>query len=131
MPSVTSFCTSLATCGNGLSPASAAQTDIRDRATRIRALKAERRLPNWPPGCGRLSRKPAGVIEQISDAVSLPRRIVIQEYPVSVMEAVYHVVEHFSMHTGQILFATKMLTGTDLGFYRHLNSGAAHSEPTP
>jgi len=33
---------------------------------------------------------------------------------------VLHVVEHFSMHTGQIIFATKMLTGSDLGFYRHL-----------
>jgi hypothetical protein len=40
-----------------------------------------------------------------------------------VLEAVYHVVEHFSMHTGQILFATKMFTGADLGFYRHLSGG--------
>jgi len=31
-------------------------------------------------------------------------------------------VEHFSMHTGQILFATKMFTGADLGFYRHLSN---------
>jgi hypothetical protein len=44
---------------------------------------------------------------------------------------VYHVVEHFSMHTGQILFATKMLTGTDLGFYAHLKSDAAHGAKTP
>lgn len=53
----------------------------------------------------------------------------IQGYNGTVMEAIYHVVEHFSMHTGQILFATKMLTGIDLGFYRHL--GAAHREATP
>jgi uncharacterized damage-inducible protein DinB len=44
----------------------------------------------------------------------------IQNYTVSGVEAVFHVVEHFAMHTGQIIFATKMLTGTDLGFYRHL-----------
>ena len=37
------------------------------------------------------------------------------------MEAIYHVVEHFSQHTGQIIFATKLLTGQDLGYYRHLN----------
>ncbi len=43
--------------------------------------------------------------------------------PVPILEAVYHVVEHFSMHTGQILFATKLLTGQDLGFYQHLNPG--------
>jgi len=48
-----------------------------------------------------------------------------------VLEAVYHVVEHFSMHTGQILFATKMLTGADLGFYRHLAGNRPHAEKTP
>jgi uncharacterized damage-inducible protein DinB len=51
----------------------------------------------------------------------LAGQLVIQGYRVSVLEAIYHVVEHFSMHTGQILFATKMVTGTDLGFYRHLS----------
>ena len=33
-------------------------------------------------------------------------------------------------HTGQIIFATKMLTGADLGFYRHL-SNPAHPERVP
>ena len=41
-----------------------------------------------------------------------------------------HVVEHFSHHTGQIIFATKLLTGGDLGFYRHL-SNLSHTEQTP
>jgi hypothetical protein len=39
-----------------------------------------------------------------------------------VLEAIYHVVEHFSMHTGQIIFITKLLTTAELGFYRHLES---------
>jgi len=52
----------------------------------------------------------------------------IQKYDVSVLEAIYHVVEHFAMHTGQIIFATKMVTGVDLGFYRHLRTTAAHGE---
>ena len=53
-------------------------------------------------------------------------------YEVSMMEAIYHVVEHFSMHTGQLIFITKMLTGDDLGFYRHLSKAAtAHGEKTP
>jgi hypothetical protein len=55
----------------------------------------------------------------------------IQGYHGTVMEAIYHVVEHFSMHTGQILFATKMLTGADLGFYRHLSMAAPHGETRP
>ena len=49
---------------------------------------------------------------------------------VSGVEVVYHVVEHFAQHTGQIIFATKMLTGDDMGFYRHL-SNPAHPELVP
>lgn len=58
----------------------------------------------------------------------------VQNYRVSGVEAVYHVVEHFAEHTGQIIFATKILTGEDLGFYRHLSnaaSNAAHVERVP
>lgn len=61
----------------------------------------------------------------------LMERRTIQGYDVYILEAVYTVVEHFSTHTGQIIFATKMLTGADLGFYRHLQSGGAHGNATP
>jgi uncharacterized damage-inducible protein DinB len=64
-------------------------------------------------------------------AYRLAERIAVQKYDVTVLEAIFHVTEHFSMHTGQIIFATKMLTGEDLGFYRHLESRAAHGESTP
>ncbi|HJU54726.1 MAG TPA: DinB family protein [Pyrinomonadaceae bacterium] len=50
---------------------------------------------------------PAGVLES--------RRI--QGYDVTVLEAVFHVVEHFSMHTGQIILMTKLLKASDLKFY--------------
>lgn len=60
----------------------------------------------------------------------LARQITVQNYNVTVLEAIYHVVEHFSQHTGQILFATKLLTGDDLGYYAHL-SKPAHKEATP
>ena len=66
-----------------------------------------------------------------ASAGHLAEQRTIQGYHVSVMEAIYHVVEHFAMHTGQILFVTKMLTGTDLGFYTHLKSRAAHTEKRP
>ena len=46
----------------------------------------------------------------------------MQGYNKSVLEAIYHVVEHFSLHTGQIMYATKLLRKVDLGFYRHLNA---------
>jgi len=41
----------------------------------------------------------------------------IQGCDVSALEAILHVVEHFSMHTGQIILMTKMLAEADLAFY--------------
>jgi hypothetical protein len=41
----------------------------------------------------------------------------IQGKDVGVLEAVYHVTEHFAMHTGQIITLTKLLTEKDLAFY--------------
>ena len=72
----------------------------------------------------------AAVLERVT-AERLMEPLAIQGYHVTGMEAIYHVVEHFSGHTGQIIFATKMLTGEDLGFYRHLSRAAVHSEKTP
>lgn len=45
----------------------------------------------------------------------------IQGYHVRGLDAVYQVVEHFGLHYGQILYVTKLLSATDLGFYRELN----------
>ncbi len=70
------------------------------------------------------------VIESIS-ADRLSQKVRVQGYDKSVLECVYHVVEHFSMHTGQILYVTKLLRKEDLGFYRHLSGPVAHSETTP
>jgi uncharacterized damage-inducible protein DinB len=65
-------------------------------------------------------------------AERLVEPLVIQGYQTTGLGAIYHVVEHFSGHTGQIIFATKMLTSEDLGFYRHLNRNApANGESTP
>jgi uncharacterized damage-inducible protein DinB len=63
-------------------------------------------------------------------AADLEKMYSVQSYEVSGVEAVLHVVEHFSYHTGQIIFATKLVSGEDLGFYRHL-SGAGHDEKVP
>jgi uncharacterized damage-inducible protein DinB len=72
----------------------------------------------------------AAVVEAVPPE-RLTERIVVQKYDVTVLEAIYHVVEHFSGHTGQIIFATKMLTSSDLGFHRHLRTTAAHGQTTP
>ena len=41
----------------------------------------------------------------------------IQGYDVSVLEAIYHVVEHFSMHTGQIILLTKARVAGDISLW--------------
>jgi uncharacterized damage-inducible protein DinB len=56
----------------------------------------------------------------------LAERVTIQGDDVTLLKAIFHVVEHFSGHTSQIIFLTKMLTGEDLGFYSYL-SGNPHS----
>jgi len=52
------------------------------------------------------------------------RKTIQKVYETTLMEAIYHVVEHFAQHTGQIIFATKLLTGEDLGYYKHLSKSA-------
>lgn len=52
----------------------------------------------------------------------LLRRYPIQTYSTSGLQAIYHVVEHFSYHLGQILYIYKMRTGKDPAFYRHLSN---------
>ncbi|HAK55970.1 MAG TPA: hypothetical protein DCP38_10890, partial [Acidobacteria bacterium] len=51
----------------------------------------------------------------------------IQDHDVTILHAIYHVVEHFSGHVGQVIWATKRATGEDLGFYRHLDAKKAEA----
>ena len=51
------------------------------------------------------------------DPSTLLQRRQIQGDDVDLLEAIFHVTEHFSMHTGQIIMLTKMLTSSDLRFY--------------
>jgi uncharacterized damage-inducible protein DinB len=51
------------------------------------------------------------------DPATLLERRTIQGSDVDVLQAIFHVTEHFSMHAGQIFLLTKLLTATDLRFY--------------
>jgi uncharacterized damage-inducible protein DinB len=51
------------------------------------------------------------------DPDKLLERRVIQGLDVTALEAIFHVVEHFSMHTGQIIMMAKMFADVDLAFY--------------
>ena len=90
-------------------------TDREHRQTVIRTLRTA-----VDDACSVLSHVQGGRLEE---------RLTVQGYDVAVLEAIFHVVEHFSYHTGQIAFVTKMLTASDLGFYRHL--AHRHAETTP
>jgi uncharacterized damage-inducible protein DinB len=46
----------------------------------------------------------------------------VQGYTVSGLEAIYHVVEHFSLHYGQIVYIAKQLRDVDLGFHKNLDA---------
>ena len=57
----------------------------------------------------------------IIEAVT-PARLVEEIHPqnrtVTVLEAIYQVVTHFHQHTGQVIVATKIYAGEDLGLMR-------------
>jgi uncharacterized damage-inducible protein DinB len=87
----------------------------RDRAAEFaqrQALPIETILPPLQ----RTVEQACQVIEGLSPE-RLRERLAIQGYDVSVLAAVFHVVEHFALHTGQIIYQTKILSGFDLNLY--------------
>ena len=62
-------------------------------------------------------RQACGVLAELSDG-SLARKHTIQGLHVTGLEAVFHVSEHFSYHTGQIVYITKLKRSRDLRFTR-------------
>ena len=98
-------------------------SDVRERQREFDAQNG--------PDSAELLRQLRDTVEQADrvlaniDASALLERRRIQSYDVTVMRAVYTVVEHFSMHTGQIILLAKMFKG-DLALY-DLSGG----EPRP
>jgi uncharacterized damage-inducible protein DinB len=57
-----------------------------------------------------------GVLADFDIARTLEERQ-IQGCDVTALDAIFHVVEHFAVHTGQIILLTKMLKSVDMKFY--------------
>ena len=55
----------------------------------------------------------------------------IQGTTSTALAAIFHVTEHFSMHTGQIILLTKMLAGVDLVFYDFSSGKPVHTWRQP
>jgi uncharacterized damage-inducible protein DinB len=102
--------------------------DVRDRDAEFAAAGGAS-VAELRERLGTTVHEAGAVVANVSPA-RLTERVRIQGYEITVLEAVYHVVEHFAHHTGQIIFATKAATGDDLGYYAHL-SKPAHGQKTP
>ena len=63
------------------------------------------------------------VLASVSDS-DLEKEVTIQGRETTILAAVYHVVEHFSMHTGQIIMLAKMHKPGAVSFYDNSNGVA-------
>jgi len=108
----------------------------------VRGMEDIRRRDEEFSECEKISRdelksRLSGAVAEAVDTIrtasepQLSKRVLIQGYEVSVLEAIYHVVEHYSGHTGQIIFATKQFIRRGLGFYRHLGEASLRRERIP
>ncbi len=61
------------------------------------------------------------------DATQLLENYAIQGTEATALAAIFHVTEHFSMHTGQIILLTKMLANLDLVFYDFSSGKPVHT----
>lgn len=64
------------------------------------------------------------------------RALILERYSIqgttsTALEAIFHVTEHFSMHTGQIILLTKMLAQKDLAFYDFASGAPQHTWHEP
>ncbi|HEB62004.1 MAG TPA: DUF1572 domain-containing protein [Bacteroidetes bacterium] len=62
----------------------------------------------------------ASVLDRLSPEQLIEVKAV-QCYEMSVLSMIVHATEHFSYHTGQIIYFTKMLKDIDMKFYGDLN----------
>jgi len=99
------------------------QADIRDRDSEFAARGGVQPAE--------LAAKLKTTVAEVADVIRnfpvdrlMENKTIQKVYNTTLVEAIYHVVEHFAQHTGQIIFATKLLTGEDLGYYKHLTKSA-------
>jgi uncharacterized damage-inducible protein DinB len=84
---------------------------------RDRQLEFDERRQIPPPDLRNRIRRVVQHADEVMSAVGsedLLGRRQIQGYDVTALEAIYHVVEHFAMHTGQIIMLSKARVGEDL-----------------
>lgn len=58
---------------------------------------------------------------QLHDEDSLLTTRTVQGFQLNGLAIILHITEHYSYHTGQIALLTKLMTNSDLGFYKGLD----------
>jgi len=65
------------------------------------------------------------------DSTRLLQQYSIQGTQSTALSAIFHVTEHFSMHTGQIIVLTRLLANVDLAFYDFSSGKPVHTWHKP
>ncbi len=96
--------------------------DVRTRSQEFRIAYDEAQTPSTGMLLTDLEetvKEACAVLAGISPYLLLEQRV-IQNNKVVIMQDIFHVVEHFSYHTGQIVMRTKELTAEGFSWYQHL-----------
>ena len=99
----------------------AGQADVRKRQTEFDQRTSIHKEKIWAQ-LQQTMEEVRTVLDKLSPHELVDRKPV-QVYEESVVAMIVHVTEHFSYHTGQIAWITKMLTDEDLGFYKGVDLG--------
>jgi uncharacterized damage-inducible protein DinB len=90
------------------------QPDARQRNQEF-ALRGSVSIPELKTRLEDTVRAVVSLLESFPEE-KLNHRFSIQGRELSALEIIFHVAEHIAQHAGQILFATKLLTGQNLGY---------------
>jgi uncharacterized damage-inducible protein DinB len=101
------------------------EVDVRERQTEF----DERRTIPREELLARLRKTVEAVDQTLAtfDRARLLDKFKIQGTEATALAAIFHVTEHFAMHTGQIILLTKMLAEMDLVFYDFSTGKPVHT----
>lgn len=90
------------------------EADNRERAAEFAATSSEADGQELLTRLRATTTQAAALVEALDDSVLLAEHT-IQGFPVTGLAAIYHVVEHFSWHTGQAVWIAKARAGAGHG----------------
>lgn len=89
--------------------------DLRERDAEFAAIEGATKAELWQKLTETIEQAKA-VIVQLDEA-KLAKNQIVQGQNYTGIKIVLHVVEHYSYHTGQLIFWTKLLKDVDMGYY--------------